>query len=858
MGNIINNKINMFISYCHKDKGMMDSFSTHLAPLIASDEIDVWSDRRLQGGDSIQNVIHEQLESKAEIICLLLSANYLASDPCLAEMRSAIKRNNETGVSVIPIILSACSWMDNVELNQILALPTDANPVESHQSQNEAWNNVLRGIKKVIQDERNLNSMSVSEEFVSFLNSTELLEKAHAKKEKVLLDDIFVYPMLTKNDVAEDEQKVVNAREVIKSITENSKVMIAGDDQSGKTTLCKKIYKDLITKRLFPVYLTGKEGHYKGKIENQIENAIRNQYSKNVHIKDERMVIILDDFHLAKDKEKQIEILSGYKFQILLVDDIFGLNIKNDSLLKSYTRFSIQEASPSLRNELIIKWLRLSDKDGESYFTNEEYQEIDKATVLVNTSLGKVFGAGVMPAHPFFILSIMSIYETFDKPLNEDITSQGYCYQAFIYTYLRKQGVRNDEIDTYINFLTEISFFFYREKKKEIPKREFKIFMEQYLAKFNLPVKEEVLLQRLQRSKIIVLDSCNNYSFYHSYLYFFFVARYLANNLGNSHEEIKILTQNLHKNEYAYIAIFISHHSKSNYFLDEIIKNASSLFGKYKAAALFKKDVLFFDTQIDSIVKAALPSPDSTPEQARKKQLEHEDVIEKNNSTQTSTGTQSEDNELGLEIRRSVKTVEVLGSIIRNHAGSLEKKKIEEIFREALFVYLRILSSFLNFVELESNNDHVVKIISERLDDIIKKNNNKKNPKELSKEDLESISKNIFWNINFFIVFGFINKAIDSLGSNKVIKVIEDVCNGIDTPVAHVFKHGALMKFEKNVQVDSISKLLSDSHFSEISKRMLKFMVVFHCHTHPVDYRTRQRIATKMNIQQVKLRTIDK
>lgn len=859
MENITDRKINLFISYCHKDNLMMDELLTHLSPLISSGEIDVWSDRKLHGGVAFQNVINEQLESKAEIICLLLSANYLASEACLAEMKIAIKRNNETGVSVVPIILSACSWMDDAKLNKILALPTDAKPIESHQSQNEGWSDVFKGIKKVIQSERNLNLISVSEEFIGFLNSTELLEKAHAKKERVLLEDIFVYPLLTKNDVAEDEQKIVNALDMIKSITEYPKVMIAGDDQSGKTSLCKMIFNDLIVKRLFPVYLTGKEGQYKGIIENQIENAIKNQYAKNVDIQKERIVIILDDFHLAKDKEKQLEALSGYKFQILLVDDVFGLNIKNDSLLKSYTRFSIQEASPTLRNELIIKWLKLSDKNGDSYFSNADYHEIDKATALVNTSLGKVLGAGIMPAHPFFILSIMSIYETFDKPLNEDITSQGYCYQAFIYTYLRKQGVKNDEIDTYINFLTELSFFFFKEKKGEISKGEFKGFMDQYLLKFNLPVKEEVLLQRLQQSKIVVLDSCNNFSFFYPYLYFFFVARYLANNLEGNTEEIKKLTQNLHKNEYAYIAIFISHHSKSTSFLDELIKNASSLFEKHKTATLYKKEVSFFDTQIDSIVKASLPAPDSTPEQVRKKQLEHEDIIEKkNNNTAVTPDVQSEGNELSLEIRRSVKTVEVLGSIIKNHAGSLEKKKIEEIFREAFFVYLRILSSFLNFVELESSNNDVVKIISERLEDVISKNKNKKNPKELSKEDLEKISKNIFWNINFFIVFGFINKAIDSLGSNKVIKVIEEVCDLINTPAAHILKHGALMKFEKNVQVDNIAKFLGDTHCSEIAKRMLKFMVVFHCHTHSIDYKTKQRISIKMSIPQGKLRNVGK
>ncbi len=57
-----------------------------------------------------------------------------------------------------------------------------------------------------------------------------------------------------------------------------------------------------------------------------------------------------------------------------------------------------------------------------------------------------------MPAYPFFILTVINAYETFLKPLNEEITSQGYCYQALIYIYLKKQKVKNDEIDTYLNW----------------------------------------------------------------------------------------------------------------------------------------------------------------------------------------------------------------------------------------------------------------------------------------------------------------------------------------------------------------------------------------------------------------------
>ena len=105
--------------------------------------------------------------------------------------------------------------------------------------------------------------------------------------------------------------------------------------------------------------------------------------------------------------------------------------------------------------------------------------------------------------------------------------------------------------------------------------------MSEYLGKYNLPVKQEVLLAKLQNSQIIKLDSLNNYSFRYPYLFYFFVAKYLSEHA----EETELLTEhiinNLHKDENAYIAIFISHHSKNEHILDEITLNSYGLFESY-------------------------------------------------------------------------------------------------------------------------------------------------------------------------------------------------------------------------------------------------------------------------------------
>jgi len=462
--------------------------------------------------------------------------------------------------------------------------------------------------------------------------------------------------------------------------------------------------------------VSDKDALYLGKLDNKISLAFSEQYEgvSIGEVNNERIVPIVDDFHFAKHKEKNVQDLSSYQHQVIVVDDIYSLNIKDESIIQSYTHFKIKELSPSLRNKLIEKWTDLTEYNENR--KNNQYRNIDKTTELVNVSLGKMIGSGIMPAYPFFILSVISTSETFGKSLDQEITSQGYCYQALIYLYLRKEGVNNEEIDTYINFLTEFSFFFYMAKKTELSDIEFNSFMKQYLDKYNLPIKQEALLDKLQKTNIIICDSCGNYSFCYPYLYYFFVAKYLSEHIDNNKKIIYEIIENLHKDENSYIAIFISHHSKSACILDEITINACGLFEKHDSATLNKDEIKFLDDQVDVIVKEVLPPTTSTPEKERAKRLEIQDEDEQLRGASDENDSQDDD-DLEIDLRRSIKTVEVMGRIIKNRAGSLEKERLESIFEEAMKVHLRILTSYFELVE--KDEEEVVEYIINRVRKII-------------------------------------------------------------------------------------------------------------------------------------------
>ena len=844
-------KLKLFISYSHLDENRIDEFIKHSAPLTNNGLISQWYDRKIKAGENHRKNIDNNLDD-ADIICLFISANFLSSNECMAEKADAIKLKGRKGISVIPIILSDCGWQDDLDISQILALPTDGKPVSNFEDSDIAWNDVYKGLKSVIQKETAIRQLKICDQFaISFLQNTELLSKAHSQKEEILLDHIFVYPDLAEyNDLREYEKKR-SSEKLLEDFCNYSKILIAGENQSGKTTLCKKIYTELRHKNFVPIYISDSNNNYRGKIENKILEAFSEQYGSNgISLKEidlDRVVPLIDDFHFAKNKEKLIQALIPYHHQIIIVDEIFGLNIQDESLISSFKHFEIEEFSPSLRNKLIRKWVQLAES-GHKVLQNKNttYQNIDQTTELVDSALGKSIGKGIMPAFPFFILMVINTYETFAKPLDQEITSQGYCYQALIYAYLIKQGVKNDEIDTYVNFLTELAFYLYQSKKDELPAHGFGAFISQYKDKYNLPVAEDTLLSNLQETNIFSSDGFNNYSFCYTYLYYFFVAKYLAEHLEDRKDTISFIMNNLHKNNNAYIAVFLSHHSKNIYVLEKIIEIASSLFEKYTPFTLTRDELGFFDKQTDIIVQAVLPKANNLPEQVREQDLIVQDQLEELNEDEKTND--EADDELGRELRRSIKTVEVMGVVIKNRAGSLEKDRLESVFEEGMNAHLRVMQSFIELVRKEETQQEVVEYILSRLS-LIEKDRGK-NPNQ---DKLRAISKTIFWNMNFFVVYNVINKIIHSLGSDKLTTIIETVCDREGTPAAFLVKHGILMWYNKNLQLDYITDRIKSDDFSEIARTILSHRIVDHCHNHPVSYKEKQRIENKLGIPSKKL-----
>ncbi|HZS03899.1 MAG TPA: TIR domain-containing protein [Blastocatellia bacterium] len=141
--------VRLYISYSHKDEMFLDELNTHLKLLQRMGLIKIWSDRRIEMGESWKEQLDQQLE-QAQIILLLVSADYLASDFAHdVEMKYALEKHYSGEAVAIPVLLRPTAWQES-PLASIQALPPNGRPISTWENRDEAWVEVVKGIREAI------------------------------------------------------------------------------------------------------------------------------------------------------------------------------------------------------------------------------------------------------------------------------------------------------------------------------------------------------------------------------------------------------------------------------------------------------------------------------------------------------------------------------------------------------------------------------------------------------------------------------------------------------------------------------------------------------------------------------------
>lgn len=163
------NPLKAFISYSKFDgesntsgTNLLQQFKNMIAPLSTYQRlIETWDDTKLIAGEEWDNQIKSELET-SDIIFLLISNNFLATRYIReVELEAAIRRHDAGECRVVPIILSACGWMEIPMLSKLNGIPRKGHTITSWKandkwhSMDDAWHHVFNEVKALIVDFNN-------------------------------------------------------------------------------------------------------------------------------------------------------------------------------------------------------------------------------------------------------------------------------------------------------------------------------------------------------------------------------------------------------------------------------------------------------------------------------------------------------------------------------------------------------------------------------------------------------------------------------------------------------------------------------------------------------------------------------
>ncbi len=824
--------VKVFISYAHKDEQFKDSLVEHMSGLVRANVVSEWNDRKIVPGQDWSDEISENLAS-SEIILFLISSSFMNSDYCMGvEVQKALSMHKEGRAQLIPIVIRAVDWSDS-ELSKIQGLPKDAVPIASWGNEDEAWVNVIGGVKKHIQEfkpklrsikKAKAQGVQLTDKASSWLSDTEIV-LTHRKVNQVSLDDIYVVPDV-ELDSSNDLVDIKPAKHLLQNLGHH---IISGEEQQGKTSLLKYLYKELLKLSFLPVYLDALNIK-KASAEQEISRALTEQYENltfESFNKNEKAVVLIDNIDEIglnkKFKSKFLEEINQTTDNTFITCHSSYTFIYGDiPALDEHDRIELMGLGNKKREELVQKWISLGVE--ESIEEGELYAKCDELKARLNIVIKK----NIVPPKPIYVLMLLQMFEA-NAQLNLDLTSYGHCYQQLIYQSFDKANIDKQDFDKYLNVLTELAWEIFQHGS-DLNIHQIEEFFKNY-SEVYLHVDKEKVLRKLVGHSILSSNGIN-VGFKYPYIYYFFVGKKIAESYRDSEEtqaKIQDLLERLHREDFANILIFITHHTKDSWVLNEIKSILTSLFDDQKEATLDKEQLSFMSEFMKAIPELIIEQREIQNE--RDKQNERLDQMERNSDDKDEVEL-----DILANINKTFKGMEIAGQIIRNRHATLTRDAMEELAKTGANAGLRFLEYFIKISDTAKKE--IVKLISTHLSE---------HP-NLTNREIEKQAENAYLHLTYGVINGITRKIASSVGSKEALEVYREMEKNVGTPAFHLIRQAIELQFNKSINIEHISSCVKQLKDNQVCLRILKEMVIQHIYLFPVDYKEKQQLSHLLGI----------
>ena len=806
--------IRLFYSYSHKDRKHQEKMERTLTLLRDQDGIlKDWSDRQILPGQTIPKKIQENIKD-TDIFAFLLSPHFIASTECRREWLQARQIANErSSIVLVPIILSDCSWKDMEGMSQFKALPEDGRPIKKFRDKDTAWQQVYSGLRNLIEQLK--NTFTLRGEFRQEMEKTEFLSQNH-----INLQSIFVFPRLSSFTTSARAESVEETIEDNQQLLRSKYVLIHGHELSGKTALCRHLFLSLVDDATPVVYLDLDVVNRKA-----TPNVFRDKYERQFHgdyslwEKQDGKAIILDN--LSDRTIDHVTLAMEHFDQVIvtLSTDTFYAYYKDDDRLAEFKAIEILPLTHSSQEQLIRKRTELS---GQSKSAMDG--QIDQIENRVNEI---IIDNRILPRYPFYVLSILQTYEGF-MPSDLSVTSYGHCYYVLIIAHLAKSGIAksDDEINACLNFSEDLAFTIYRSGAAGqcIGQESFGEFVAEY--KNNYVIKDSTL-NRLSHPNYGIV--ARNGQFRTSYMYYYFLGKFLAKNADQHEDVIERMCDRSYITSNCLTLIFTIHHTSDVRIIDDIVLHTMCALDDLKPSVLDREEAKIFEDIVASIPSEILSG--ETVEAERKKMRKERDHAERDGRNELDEKDDDESVHTVNDAYRIMKNSEILGQIVRNKYGSLKREKVVEIIETVADGGLRLVQLVLG--TQKEMNEFATFI-------------HKRSP-QFSLDEIKKALRSL----SFVWTMHNVERTVDALNKPEIRPLVEDVVTQRNTPaydlIGYFLRLDTIEEFSKNEQKQL--KDLLNKHRYDFFRKVISIRTQRYLNTHQVRTPVEQAVCSSLKIK---------
>lgn len=457
----------------------------------------------------------------------------------------------------------------------------------------------------------------------SFKNNQFGIDKHYISKSFM---DYFVFPLLEEIPYEKPASSVLceinTMNDFISKLEIEHKIIISGQIGSGKTSLSKAIFQELVTKKIV-VYLKGEEvnGNFEKTIKSAFEDIYGNDSEKYEVYKQtdsSNKAIIIDDFDaIRKEYQEGFSLYIDENFNTIVETSLEEIDIDIQNRLKKrknnkeFLHLRVAPFYMDKRRQLVTKVVDIIGNDGQSK------ENIINTLCNALTSQKSLYSWG-----PDFIVQFTKYYY---NNIGDSTNNDGNVYSKVFENNLTSQimpfvGSRIT-IDKIFVILDKIAFKIYKDREYPISTTKISGVIDEYNMTYDSVVNAGNLLSSLVNAKILKIEN-NGYLFYERNYLAYFTAREIRRQIYEGEfETIKHVMEFSYMHLNADILLFVTYITENRNIITMLMNLAESIVNEWEEFSLSPINISYLTGSALELIR---PVEESDREKEEQRNIEQE------------------------------------------------------------------------------------------------------------------------------------------------------------------------------------------------------------------------------------------